>query len=98
MGVREMGTGQKLAQYLLGIRSYNQDEVMGAVYGIAKEKRKIKELRRDLYFLGKEMRRVKDPKIRKDITDRIDMIVDAITRISKEEIPKHIRRQHGGSP
>jgi hypothetical protein len=92
VGMRELGSGQKLAQYLLGIRNYNMDEVKGVVYGVSKEKRKIKDLKRDLYFLGREMRRVKDPKIKQDITDRINMVTDAINRISREEIPKHIRR------
>jgi len=91
IGVRELGPGQKLAQYIIGIRNYDQDELKGVVYGIFKEKRKIDELTKELRFLARELGRAKDPTTTKDIRDRIRMIQNAQKRIATEEIPKHIR-------
>jgi hypothetical protein len=92
VGTKELGSGQKLAQYILGIRNYDQDEVKGVVYGIYKEKRKLDDLAKELRFLARELGQTKDPTTTQDIRDRIEIIVDAQRRIAREEIPKHIRK------
>ena len=90
IGVRELSPGQKAAQYILGIRNYNQDELKGLVYGLVKEKRRIEDLNKDLKFLARELSRVKDPTTTKDIRDRMQLIIDAQRKIATEEVQKHI--------
>jgi hypothetical protein len=91
MGTNEIGTGQKLAQYILGIRNYEVDEVKGLVRGLREEGKKIDNLRTELNILGYELSRAKDKTHIKDIEDRIKLITEAIERTATEEVPKHIR-------
>lgn len=92
MGQEELGTGQKLAQYMLGIRNYEVDEIDALVKGIYGEKRKLNDLQKELRLVTKELARAKDNQHIQDVNDRMGVIVDAINRIQTQEIPKHIRR------
>jgi len=92
----ELGTGEKLSQYILGVRTYDVDEVTSMIQGMYKEKKKMNGLQKDLYVLGRELGKAEakgNERAAKDASDRIKLITDAISRIGQEEIPKHIQKQ-----
>jgi len=91
----DLGTGEKLSQYILGIRNYDVDEVSALVQGLYKEKRKMDGLKKDLALTSRELSKAEmhgKERAVQDAKDRMDIIVNAINRIGIEEVPRHIPR------
>ena len=89
----DLGTGEKMSQYILGVRTYDVDEIDSMVKGLYSEKRKIVALEKDLYILSRELSKAREQGKNRaaiDAQERIKTITDAIGRISKEEVKKHI--------
>lgn len=77
MGQEELGTGQKIAQYVLGVRNYEVNDIKSMIRGIYGEKRKLTELQKEIKVLGNELARARkseNPEHLKDVQDRIKII------------------------
>jgi hypothetical protein len=91
----ELGTGEKLSQYILGVRTYDVDEINSMIQGMYSEKKKMDSLQKDLYVLGRDLGKARmqgKNQAAEDTEKKIKLITDAITRIGQEEIPKHIAK------
>ena len=91
----ELGTGEKLSQYILGARTYDVDEITSMIQGMYSEKKKMDSLQKDLYVLGRDLGKARAQgknQAAEDAEMNIKLITDAITRIGREEVPKHISK------
>ena len=91
----ELGTGEKLSQYILGARTYDVDEITAMIQGMYSEKKKIDSLQKDLYVLGRDLAKARAQgknQAAEDAEAKIKLITDAMSRIGREEFPKHISK------